>query len=170
MWRWYLVHTKPAGEAVAQVHLERQGYEIYLPRLAQPVRRGGCWRERIVPLFPRYLFLRLKEGCQALGPVRSTVGVTNVVRFGSNYAVVPDQVIHGLQARADSETGLHRLNLASMPVPGMTVRIANGPLDGLEGMFERKAGADRVVVLLNLLGQDARVCVSIHSIEPSFAA
>ena len=167
MWRWYLVHTKPAGEVVAQMHLERQGYEVYLPRLVQSQRRGGRWRERVVPLFPRYLFLRLNAGRQALGPVRSTVGVTNVVRFGSDYAVVPDEVIRGLQARADSETGLHRLNLGCMPEPGMRVRIASGPLDGLEGVFERKAGAERVVVLLRLLGQDARVEVYLPRLVQS---
>jgi hypothetical protein len=39
------------------------------------------------------------------------------------------------------------------------VRISQGAFDGLEGLFERAAGADRVVVLLRLLGQNAPVCV-----------
>jgi len=44
------------------------------------------------------------------------------------------------------------------------VRISTGPFEGLEGVFERQAGADRVVVLLRLLGQNASVCVSIDSV------
>src|SRR5579872_4030151 len=99
MLRWYLIHTKPFAENRAQQHLERQGYEVYLPRLLQRVglRRG----QRTVALFPRYLFLRLAEGAQALAPVHSSVGVSEVVRFGCCYAVVAEDVIGALRARAD---------------------------------------------------------------------
>ena len=96
MMRCYVIHTKWASETVAESNLQRQGYEVYLPRLARTVRRRGRLREQIVPLFPRYLFLRLNEGSQVLGPVRSTTGVARVVRFGSSYATVPDQLIRVL--------------------------------------------------------------------------
>ena len=82
MLRWYLIHTKPLGEGLAQTNLERQEYQVYLPRAMQPVRYNGHWRDRIVSLFPRYLFLRLNEGRQSLAPARSTLGVASVVRFG----------------------------------------------------------------------------------------
>ena len=147
----------------------RQGYQVYLPRLVQAVRQRGRWRDRVVPLFPRYLFLGLNEGCQALSPVRSTVGVANVVRFGATYATVPDQVIRGLRARADVQSGLHRMDHPVSLEPGMAVKIASGPFDGLEGIFQRAVGTERVVVLLNLLGQDAAVRVSTNSIVPSLA-
>ena len=78
---------------IAESSPNRQGYEVNLPRLAQAVRRHGRWLEQVVAFFPRYLFLRLNEGSQALGPVRSTVGVASIVRFGSSYATVPDQLI-----------------------------------------------------------------------------
>jgi transcriptional antiterminator RfaH len=164
---WYLIHTKPSGEALAVRNLERQGYEVYFPRVVQTVRRAGKWLERIGPLFPRYLFLRLNEGQQALGPVTFTLGVTGIVRFGTRYKVVPDRVVGDLQARAEPQSGLHRLRCKPKPVPGAAVRVSSGPFDGLEGVFEREAGADRVVVLLKLLGQSAPVCVSVDSIELS---
>jgi transcriptional antiterminator RfaH len=170
MTRWYLIHTKSGAEATAEAHLERQGYEVYLPRLAEVVRRRSRWQERVVPLFPRYLFLRLDQGSQVLCPVRSTRGVTNVIRFGSDYAIVPDQLIQAIQARADAETGLHRLPPPALPARGSTVRLANGPFEGVEGIFVCKSGDDRVVVLLNLLGRETRVQVPIHSILPSLAA
>jgi len=166
---WYLIHTKPSGETLAVRNLERQGYEVYLPRVVQTLRRAGGQHERIGPLFPRYLFLRLNEGQQALGPVAFTLGVAGIVRFGSRYTVVPDRVIWDLQARAEPESGLHRLNCKPQLAPGTAVRVSSGPFDGLEGVFERKAGADRVVVLLKLLGHNAPVCVSVDSIELSHA-
>lgn len=164
MLRWYLIHTKPSGEALAVANLERQGYDLYLPRVVQTIRRAGRRHERIAPLFPRYLFLRLNEGKQALGPVASTLGVAGIVRFGSRYKVVPDKVIRDLQARAEPESGLHRLTCDPHPAPGSRVRIRSGPFDGLEGVFEREAGLDRVVVLLQVLGQNAAVCVSAESV------
>jgi transcriptional antiterminator RfaH len=166
MLRWYLIHTKPLSEGVAQTNLERQDYEVYLPRATQAVRYNGHWLERIVALFPRYLFLRLNEGRQSLGPVRSTLGVAKVVRFGAKYTIVPDEVIRDLLARADPATGLHRLGRAARLSPGPPVRIRKGPFDGLEGVFEREAGADRVVVLLNLLGHAVSAHVPGDSVRP----
>ena len=159
MLRWYLVHTKPASETLALTNLARQDYKVYLPRVVQTLRRAGRRHERIAPLFPRYLFVQLNEGRQALAPVASTTGVRGVVRFGTCYTIVPERVIRELQARADPVTGLHRLNCSIKLNPGAPVRIWRGPLDGLEGVFEREAGADRVIVLLELLGQKAPVCV-----------
>jgi transcriptional antiterminator RfaH len=170
MLRWYLVHTKPSCEAVADVNLRRQGYEVYFPRAISGARRRGRSREQVVALFPRYLFLRLDEGRQPLGPVRSTTGVAGIVRFGFSYAIVPEAVIRGLRAREDADTGLHRVDRAFEFVPGMPVQVQAGPFDGLEGIFEREAGTDRVVVLLKLLGQSASVHIPTDSLVPADAA
>jgi transcriptional antiterminator RfaH len=166
MLRWYLIHTKPLNEGLARTNLERQEYQVYLPRATQSVRCQGHWRERIVALFPRYLFLRLHEGRQSLAPVRSTLGVASVVRFGSQYTIVPDEVIEVLMARADGATGLHRLVRPSRLMPGTPVCIHKGPFDGLAGVFEREAGADRVVVLLDLLGHAVSAHVREDSVMP----
>jgi len=166
MLRWYLIHTKASAEEVARLNLLRQGYEVYLPRVSQPVRRRGSWTERVAPLFPRYLFARVCEGLQSLSPVRSSVGVTGIVRFGSQYSVVPDAVVEDLRARADPVSGLLRLMLRTPLVRGVPVRITRGAFEGLEGVFEREDGAERVIVLLSLLGQHATVRVPVGYVAP----
>jgi transcriptional antiterminator RfaH len=170
MLRWYLVRTKPNAEGTAHRNLARQGYEAYLPRLSQSLPWRGRWRDRIVPLFPGYLFLGLDEGRQALAPVHSTVGVAGVVRFGATYATVPEEILRELRARANPETGLHRLALADCLGPGVPVRIVAGPFDGLEGVFQREAGDDRAIVLLSVLGQSASVGVPVGNLAPRRAA
>ena len=157
MVRWYLIHTKPTRELVAEVNLRRQGYQVYYPRLQRPKRVHGRWVDRIDSLFPRYLFLRLAVGHQAMGPVRSTVGVANIVRFGQDYAVVPDVIVEKLRVLADPETGLHRLQSCSPFEPGSNVRVVAGVFDGLEGVFQRESGTERVVLLLRMLGRDTLV-------------
>jgi transcriptional antiterminator RfaH len=170
MLRWYLVRTKPGGEAIAKAHLARQGYELYLPLLSRTLPRRGRWSEQIVPLFPGYVFLRLDEGRQPLAPVRSTKGVAGAVRFGPAYAVVPEDVIAGLRARENPETGLHRLSPPARLMPGARVRIFAGPFEGLEGVFERESGPDRAVVLLSVLGQSACVRIPACNVVARHAA
>jgi len=155
--QWYLVHTKPLSERTARANLERQGYATYLPWLVQVTRRQQRWVESIVPLFPRYLFLHLDATQRSLRPVYSTIGVSNLVRFGARCAVVPDEVIGELRARADAATGLHRLQAAARFARGTRVRIIAGPFCGINGVFERADGAERVVILLNLLGSEMPV-------------
>ena len=166
MLRWYLVHTKPSGEANAALNLTRQGYHVYFPRLIQTVCSARRLRERIVALFPRYVFLHLNEGQQCLAPVHSTIGVSRVVRFGAQYTVVPDEVIEDLRAREDLESGLHRVRRRRL-VRGSPIRIAAGPFEGLEAVFEREVGAERVVVLLELLGHETPVRVPAEFALPS---
>lgn len=168
--RWYLILTKPSRERVAQQNLERQGYAVYYPRLAHPFRIRGRWALRVVSLFPRYMFARLEVGRQPLAPVQSTAGVATIVRFGGDYAIVPDDVVEQLRARADPETGLHRLCDPARPlVPGSKVRIVAGAFDGLEGVFERATGHERVIILLRLLGQDTSVSLDAGFVLPESA-
>jgi transcriptional antiterminator RfaH len=157
MRQWYLVHTKPLAERTAQANLERQGYVTYLPRLLQIARRQQRWLESVGPLFPRYLFLHLDAQQQSLRPVHSTIGVSNIVRFGMRCTVVRDEVIEELRSRADPATGLHKLQAAARFARGTRVRITAGPFCGINGIFERADGDERVMILLNLLGHEMPV-------------
>jgi transcriptional antiterminator RfaH len=166
MVRWYLIHTKPTREVIAEINLQRQGYQVYYPRLLRPTRIRGRWVDRVTSLFPRYLFLGVAVGHQAMGPVRSTVGVANVVRFGSDYTVVPHSVVENLRGRADPATGLHCLHGYTVFEPGSNIRIVAGVFDGLEGVFQRESGDERVVLLLGLLGCDTVVQLPAAFVSP----
>lgn len=166
--RWYLVRTKIRAEGIALEHLERQGYRVYHPRLLRSKRVRGRWVDRVEPLFPRYLFLRLDTERQSLAPVRSTVGVTNIVRFGVDYAIVPDEVINELMHREDAGTGLHRLK-EPLFERGTVVRVSEGPFDRLEGVFECFESEERVVILLEVLGRVTRVRLPLSQVIPELA-
>jgi transcriptional antiterminator RfaH len=167
--RWFLIFTKPAGEHVAKTNLERQGYGVYHPRLSRPALYRGRWVERVVSLFPRYLFVHLDVAHQSLAPVRSTLGVVSIVRFGQQAKVVPDSVVDGLIHRADPATGLHRLSRNRPLEPGSRVKVIAGAFEGLDGIFECEGGGDRVVVLLKLLGHDTPVRIPSELVALSVA-
>lgn len=152
--RWFLVFTKPSSEKIAQTNLERQGYRVYYPRLLQPVLYRGRWIERVVSLFPRYLFVQLDSARQSFGPIRSTVGVAHIVCFGRESATVRNEIVERLMTKEDPQSGLHRLASGRSFERGTAVRVIAGAFEGIEGIFEREAGEDRIVILLRVLGRD----------------
>ena len=149
---WYAVCCKPRQETVAEENLLRQGYHVYLPRIRNTHRRRGQWVDTVEPLFPRYLFIRLDPNMRSTAPVRSTRGVSGLVRQGGLPAVVPEQVIEAIMQRAEADTGLHR-NDRPLFSAGEPIRLVEGPLAGMEGVFSEEDGEKRVIVLLELLGK-----------------
>jgi len=161
--RWYLVYAKPRQESVAQTQLARQGYETYLPRVCQYSKRGGRRIAAIGPMFPRYLFIHLDSRFDNWAPIRSTLGVVSLVRFGQHAAQVPDKLVTLLRGRED-EQGIQILPTEEYR-PGTRVRIAEGSFAGYEGVLLARGGRERVVLLLEILGKFTRAVVDIGAIE-----
>jgi transcriptional antiterminator RfaH len=126
----------------------------------------GVRRRRVRALFPAYVFVRVELGEQALGPIKSADGVRGIVKFGDDYAVVPPGVIQALLGREEPDSGLHAVDEWT-PKKYDTVRINDGPFEGLEGMFLRLSGKDRVLVLLSILGRPTPINIDEMWIEQS---
>jgi transcriptional antiterminator RfaH len=166
MKHWYAIHTKPRQEEHAAVHLRRQEFEIYLPRIKQARRFRQRWRDMIEPLFPRYLFIRLDLGNDNVAPIRSTRGVSKLVSFNGLPATVPEPLINALIESADPDTGLLHPHEARFK-PGATVTIVNGPLAGLEAIFEAHDGEARSIILLELLGKTQQLRIDSNHLWPT---
>ena len=156
---WYVVYCKPRQEEVAEENLLRQGFRVYLPRVRSTRRRRGQWVDAVEPLFHRYIFIQVDPTWRSTAPVRSTRGVVGLVRFGEQLAVVPDEVINALLQREDPASGLHQDNRPLFCV-GDPVKLVDGPLAGMEGIFAQEDGEKRVTVLLELLGKINRISIS----------
>ncbi|HEY5291490.1 MAG TPA: transcription/translation regulatory transformer protein RfaH [Burkholderiales bacterium] len=157
--RWYAVCCKPRQEAVAEENLQRQGFRVYLPRIRMRQRRRGQWIDAVEVLFPRYIFIQVDPLRRSTATVRSTRGVVGLVRFGGQPAVVPDAVMEALLQREDAASGLHHDN-RPLFAAGEQVKLVDGPLTGMEGVFTQQDGDKRVILLLELLGKANKVSVS----------
>lgn len=166
MKEWYVVHTQVHGEERARVNLERQGYEVWLPRYKKRRRHARRVEEVTRPLFPRYLFLRLDLAAERWRPVLSTFGVRGLIGGGQGPLKVPEAVMTGLKARVGAD-GLVELAKAVDFKAGDRVRVSGGPLLDLDGIFEAATDAERVSILLDLLGRRVRVTVPVAHIEPA---
>jgi transcriptional antiterminator RfaH len=162
---WYLIHTKPQQENTAAEQLDRKGFESFLPRMRRQVRHAGRWRERIEAMFPRYLFIQLDVDEQDWAPIRSTVGVSRLVRFGHRPAIVPADLVEELRTRADTESIVSIETRADFR-PGQRVRVIEGPFSGLEGIIQARTARERVDLLLAIVGQGATTRMSTHNLAP----
>ena len=151
---WYLVHTKPRQEALALSNLERQGYECYLPQM--PIERIRRRKAEIViePTFPRYLFIRLDSSDQgkSWSPIRSTLGVSQLVHFGTRAAKVDDTLVDLLRQRERA------LPTEAMFHSGDSVVITDGPFAGIEAIYQTADAERRAFILLQILTKP----VSMH--------
>ena len=163
MKRWYVAHTRPQAEARAREHLLHQGFEAWLPEYRRTRRHARRTDQVLRPLFPRYLFVRLALDAERWRAVLGTAGVQHLVG-GDPPTPLADAVIEAIRARTDDE-GLVPVSPVLSLKAGDAVRIAEGPLADLEGVFLDIDEKDRVAILLRLMGRTLRVQVAAGDVE-----
>lgn len=164
MKQWYAVQTQPSSEDRAVGHLQRQGYDIYLPRYARKRRHARRIDTVASPLFPGYLFVRLDLERMAWRSVDGTRGVIRLVRRGDRPAPLPEGVVERLRDCED-ESGLHTPASLMVLAPGTPLRIVGGAFDDHVGVFERMSADSRVVLMLSLLGRTVQVSLPRSAVD-----
>lgn len=160
---WFAVQTKPRSEETAIVFLSQRDIVTFLPRLQVKRRHGSRKWEILEPLFPGYLFARFSPDAHVVDRVRWAPGVRKILGDGEAPIPVPEEVVMYLRERM-GERGF--MIPGPSFVAGMRVRLKGGPLAHLEGVIERPASpADRVRVLLELLGRPVAVEVKVAELE-----
>jgi transcriptional antiterminator RfaH len=154
MRNWYLIKTKPRQENVAIKNLENQEYSTYCPTVKI--------KNNNVVLFPGYIFIHLDKKQENWSPIRSTKGVLNFVRFGLNFAQAPDTVIEFLKANElINKEKLINLNKFKS---GEKVRIIDGVFKNCVAIFKSSKSEERVILLMNLLGQQQTINIKQESV------
>jgi len=156
---WYAIHSKPRQEERALENLERQGFEAWLPMLTVEKFRRGKLAKVVEPMFSRYLFIRLDTEQTNWSPIRSTLGVSKLVSFGNRPAIIEDGLIEALRQLPVREP-------ERLFQPGQAVKFVDGPLRGLEGIYEQADGEIRAMVLVDLLSKHHRVTADIQHLMP----
>ncbi|MDP2851898.1 MAG: transcription termination/antitermination NusG family protein [Gallionella sp.] len=159
---WYVVHTKVRQEQTACENLARQGYGVYFPRVKVLKRRRGRQQAQTEAMFPRYIFLQPGSQAHSIAPVRSTFGVFAIVCFGQEPAVMRPETLRSIREFETRQNAARDEDISPFQCDEQ-VRVVDGPLAGLEGLIT-EVSRDRVVVLMQLLGQDTRVNMSHHQL------
>ena len=148
---WYLVHTKGRQEDTAITNLQRQNFRCYMPMLyVEKVRRG---KPVVVaePMFPSYVFVQLDTSGQgqSWSPIRSTLGVRELVKFGGYPPKVDAELINALREREQ----LQQSNPQALFAAGDKVVITDGPFAGIEVIYQTTDAERRSMILLSMLNK-----------------
>ncbi len=154
--RWYVAQTHINCEAKAAQNLQRQGFDIYLPRYLKRRRHARKVDFTAKPLFPRYMFVAIDVATQRWRSIQSTIGVSRLVCNGDVPAAVPEGVVGALKGREDDK-GFIRMDFRPAFAPGDKVRVLTGAFMDNAGLFNGMADHDRVSILLDMLGRKVRV-------------
>ena len=154
MKNWYLIKTKSRQEKIAKQNLKNQGYGSFCPIV--------IINNRLVVLFPGYLFVRLNEKTQKFSPINSTKGVSHFVKFGLNFAKVPISVIEFI--KTNQHITAEKLKDLNKFKPGDKVQISDGAFKNWMAIFKCYKSDERVILLMNLLGCEQSLSIKKESV------
>jgi transcription elongation factor/antiterminator RfaH len=150
---WSVVQTETQRENVAAHFLQQGGFETYLPKIKA--------QQRIVPLFPAYLFVRVIDHWY---DINNTIGVVQLLHAGDQPAKLKDKIVDSIKSR--ERGGIVKLPDPNRLRPGQQVRIKRGSFEGHCGIYQGMSGKQRERVLLELLGRSVPVDVATADVDP----
>jgi transcriptional antiterminator RfaH len=165
---WYAIWTRSHCERLVEQQLTARGFSPFLPEIpALRLRSGQALRRRnqlAAPMFPGYLFVRdamTKDRYVAMLGVR---GIVRVLEDGwTRLTPVPESDIDAIRHIVESGVPVFPHPLLQH---GDRVRVVNGSLTGVEGIFVTDSQQKgRLVVTIDLLGRSVALEVSGEDVE-----
>jgi transcription antitermination factor NusG len=159
--RWFALRVKPRRERVVALAARHKGFEEFLP--LYKCRHRWSDRSKILdlPLFPGYVFCRLKE--EDRFALLTIPGVVHLVSSGRVPMPIDDEEISAIQTAIGSRIPVEPWHFLEV---GERVRLSGGPLAGLEGFLVQALDRQRVVIGLTVLKRSIAVEVERDWIEP----
>jgi transcriptional antiterminator RfaH len=160
---WYLLRCKPREDARAEGELLNQNFIVFRPVIAREKLIRRKKKTVIESLFPGYIFINLSDSDNG-STIQYTRGVIGFVRFGGYPTPVDNLVLSRLQARVD-EFGHTKNTPMALFSEKAKLAITAGPLKGLEGIFQKETGDERVILLLNFMQKQQAVKVPLDAVK-----
>ena len=162
MTNWHLIQFKPNAHRQAERNLQRQGFETFLPVEEITKRSGSRFTSSLRPLFPGYMFVSAGQDASPWRKINSTIGVSRLVSFGNTHTPLAPGLVAGLMQRCDVEG---KLLPADALCVGDSVEVLEGPFTHFVATVEAIDAHQRVWVLMELMGQGAKVQLSPGQIK-----
>lgn len=152
---WYVIRVKPQHERTVSYALARKDFDCYVPLYTAKRRWADSLKELDLPLFPGYVFCRMNHAHAA--EILRMPAVYQLVGEGNWPAFIEEPELHRIQ----------RIEKAGLPISpwpylkkGQQVRVASGPLAGLDGVLATTPSTWHVVVNVQLLQRGVAVAVN----------
>ena len=153
---WYVINTKPKKEFQVERLFTEGGFEIYNPKYQD--------ENRVKSFFPGYEFIHFDYPAQ-YRMVKYTRGVKRVVGVKEIPVPIPDVIIQEIKSR--EVNGLIEVEkYGEKPEVGDEIEVAEGPLKGLRGVFQKELTAkERVLILLNYVTYQGQLIIEKEKLK-----
>ena len=163
--KWHVLWARSNCERIIYKQLQAKGYDVFLPTMTK-------WstnkRKRVLyqaPLFPGYLFIRHAIDKFSYIDISKAQGLVKILgERWDKLATVPDSEIEPIITIQESDS-------PRMPYTylrqGDAVRVTDGPLANIEGIFVKSDATKGVLVLsIQLLSRSVAVNVDCSRVVP----
>jgi len=156
---WFVAHTRSRCEKKLVEYCNREGMASTLPCYRSVRKYRGKTVSHLKPLFPGYVFLKLaptqRQRAGQCDYVAGLLEIADQETFARQLADILIALEQNLEIRLAPEIG-----------DGSRVRIADGPLRGMEGWVERRYGVTTVLLRLDFIGHAAAVTLEADQVQP----
>ena len=159
--KWYLIQTKPNRYKLAEEHLLRQGYNVFLPLMKKTSKKGVKFVNNLIPLFPGYLFLGSKLENIPWKSINATRGVSKAITLDGQYRSIRYEIIKGIKSRCDQNDILKSMEHIKA---SDRARIESGPFADFICSVEKIDDRNRAWVLIDLLQQQTYTIISSNNL------
>ena len=164
MKQWHLIQFKPNAHRLAERNLKRQDFEVFLPMQEITRRKASRFVSELRPLFPGYMFVGVDSSAAPWRKINGTIGVSRLVSFDGTPKPLPLAVISSLMLRCDTSGTLLPPKILNV---GDTVDVLSGAFANFVATVEKVDAQQRVWLLMEFMGQGARVNVTADQVQIS---
>lgn len=160
---WYAVRTRSRHEEKVNSNLQKQSFNVFLPKIEVWSRRKDRKKRILIPLFPGYLFVRCELTKIIWLEILKTLGVAYVVGLTDEPTPIPANQIDSVKKIVDL-----KMNLKLHPYVnvGDQVIVVDGPLQGAVGFYlSPNHEKGKLILSLDLLNRSVEVEMDGSSIE-----
>jgi transcriptional antiterminator RfaH len=158
---WSVVSIKPNQMSKAEANLRNQNFTYLAPKIEISKRQQNRFISKTELLFPGYIFVLIDADGGDDRILRSTYGISNIIRVGSKIGEVPKAFIDALKA---SFTVKNSENTETL-TPGQKVKIIRGPFTGFIAELVSIDSSTRVKCLFDIISREVISSVLIKNMS-----
>ena len=172
--QWYVVNTYSGHENKVKEKLEMRAesmdmqdyiFRVVIPEEKVIEEKDGVRKEKVKKMFPGYILVEMVMTDEAWYVVRNTPGVTGFIG-SSGKGAKPTPLQPYEVDKILGNMGISRMDVDTDLVEGATVKIVDGPFNGMFGKIDSVDFPNqKVMLLVDLFGQETSVEVELNQIQ-----
>ena len=172
--QWYVVNTYSGHENKVKEKLEMRAesmdmqdyiFRVVIPEEKVIEEKDGVRKEKVKKMFPGYILVEMVMTDDAWYVVRNTPGVTGFIG-SSGKGAKPTPLQPYEVDKILGNMGISRMDVDTDLVEGATVKIVDGPFNGMFGKIDSvDLPNQKVMLLVDLFGQETSVEVELNQIQ-----